>query len=907
MAAQTMHAHGRDVRHGKSGSGSSLNYGPVPGSPTLTNPDMILPDYDCDESLDDRSQSPILMWNNGRTNDMRYHLPPSQNPFVAGPMMTPSTPIIYGNGTMLSDIGEVTEVESVVGKGQRRPSSHLSDDDPTMRSLPTMGMSRIKTRSQIMSRERRSSLESNSTVTSQGHGAPFADFDDSVSVDDINFQGDDEESMASSYVEGTPAQEPRATRVPRTQEVGEERYSTSSLSDRAEQILANAKQRLTTMEGNLSRARSSLYYSPMSDGSTPSPPIVRPATSLRDSTTPSGTGHTRMLSDVSLQDEFGGSGYPQRSASALGAAGGYRQPLTSSRSADALGGYGGSKTPLYALDTTLEALSEDEDGFNGNRHRDSAQSFNMQSPTFGSFVDKDITRSASVAQVRDLKDQMKDLRGKISSLKEQARADSLKRRSLQSLRTPSPFTHARWDQGFLEPRRVKGAGPETVPWQAPWNPDPTNNDADAKGSPDQEVEEANNSEERASTVKYEDTPEANPEETQVEERKSPLPDPEPAAKDEPKSNSADEVDREGEGWEGDLEGVGAEVSEEVQPDLQYSPQDNVPDDLPDNVEDDVEGDLQDYPQGPQGEQEDEEGEFVDSESESGESLYHDTLQHPVSHEDREDAFDYEHFFLHSAMGTISQQRLGRRGSWGSVSSEDSVETTRGPLPDLDRRTSIDTISSFDTFATATEGRASRTSTIDDTTETILETPEDSDGPPTSKRTTFGGFQFPHGSTHSSTNNSVDLHQPQGRRNTVVHRPTDSVVASSNHRPSVSSFESTGTNRSFPLVNKSKATTGILTPTDSTPGGSPDPELKQISETLMNGATNLGGTDSGQSSGRSSAVQGLAKEDHILVERLVASLGKCVLGLTEASRASSEARMYRRRIDTARRILEGLED
>lgn len=913
MAAQAMHAHGRDVRHGKSGSGSSLNYGPVPGSPTLTNPDMILPDYDCDESLDDRSQSPILMWNNGRTNDMRYHLPPSQNPFVAGPMnMPPSTPIIYGNGTMLSDIGEVTEVESVVGRGQRRPSSHLSDDDPTMTMPPssTMGVSRIKTRSQILSRERRSSLESNSTVTSQGHGAPFADFDDSVSVDDINFQGDDEESMASSYVEGTPAQEPRAARVPRTQAVGEERYSTSSLSDRAEQILANAKQRLTTMEGNLSRARSSLYYSPMPDGSTPSPPIVRPATSLQDSTDPLGMGHSRMQSDISLQDDFGGSGYPQRSASALGAAGGYRQPLTSSRSADALGGYGNStyKTPLYALDTTLEALSEDEDGFNGNRHRDSVQSFNMQSPTFGSFVDKDITRSASVAQVRDLKDQMKDLRGKISSLKEQARADSLKRRSLQSLRTPSPFTHARWDQGFLEPRRVKGAGPETVPWQAPWNTDPANNNADAKDTPDQEVEEAKNPEEKAPSVKYEDTPEANPEEAQVEERKSPVPDPEPVVKDEPQSNGVDEVDNKGEDWEGDLEGVRAEGDGKVQPDMQYSPQDNVPDnapdDVPDNVEDDVEGDLQSYPQG---EQEDEEGEFVDYESESGESLYHDTLQHPVSHEDREDAFDYEHFFLHSAMGTISQQRLGRRGSWGSVSSEDSVETTRGPLPDIDRRTSIDTISSFDTFATATEGRASRTSTIDDTTETILETPEDSDGPPTSKRTTFGGFQFPHNSTHSSRNNSVDFHQPHGRRNTVVHRPTNSVVASSNHRPSVSSFESTGTNRSFPLVNKSKATTGVLTPTDSTPGGSPDPELKQISETLMNGATNLGGTGSGQSSGRSSAVQGLAKEDGILVERLVASLGKCVLGLTEASRASSEARMYRRRIDAARRILEGLEE
>jgi hypothetical protein len=36
---------------------------------------------------------------------------------------------------------------------------------------------------------------------------------------------------------------------------------------------------------------------------------------------------------------------------------------------------------------------------------------------------------------------------------------------------------------------------------------------------------------------------------------------------------------------------------------------------------------------------------------------------------------------------------------------------------------------------------------------------------------------------------------------------------------------------------------------------------------------------------------------------VASLGKCVLGLTETGRASAESRMYRRRIDAARRVLE----
>ncbi|KAF4964997.1 hypothetical protein FZEAL_10819 [Fusarium zealandicum] len=895
MATQVIPAHGRDVRHRKTSSGSSLTYGPVPGSPTLTNPDMILPDYDFDGSLDDRSQSPIMMWNNGRTNDGRFHLPPSQNSFA----LPPSTPIIYGNGTMLSDIGEVTEVESVVGGRARRVShlSVLSDEDAVVRSSPTMGVSRIKSRSEIMSRERRSSIESNSTITSRDRGA-FADFDDAVSVDDINFQGDDEESMASSYVEGTPAQEPRPTRAPRTKEPGEERYSTSSLSDRAEQILANAKQRLTTMEGNLSRARSSLNYTPMSDGSTPSPPIVRPSTSLRQFNLPVGKGHSRMLSDASLQEDLTNSSHTRRSASALGAAGGYRQPLTSSRSVDALGigRYGSSsqKGPLYGLDTTLEALSEDEDAANESR-RDSSQNYHLQSPTFGSFSDKGMTRSVSVAQVRDLKDQMNGLKGKISSLREQAQADNLKRRSLQSLRTPSPFTHSQWDHVFTESRKKQGASPETVPWQAPWNHE-VSAAVEAKDTLNHDVGNAAESEDdKAASVVFEDALEVNPENTELEQEESHPVDLEPAVNQEPDLYDNDGMDDEGEYWEGDM----SQVDEQQQQNAHY--------DIQDDVRDDGQEYVQDF-----GEEEEEEEEenFVDYESESGESLYHDSLQHPVSHEDREDAFDYEHFFLHSAMGTISQQRMGRRGSWGSVSSEDSVETTRGPLPDRERRPSIDTMSSVNTFATANEGRASRTSGFEETTETIIETPEDSDGPPASKRTTFGGFQFPR-SGASSRNSSVDFHQNHPRRKTVVHRPSNSATVSTRHRPSVSSFESTGTNRSFPLVSKSKmspgVSPGVLTPTDSTPGGSPDSELKQISDTLMTKATSFTSVENGQTNDAAATVQGLGKEDQILVERLVGSLGKCVLGLTEASRASSESRTYRRRIDMARRILDGLED
>ncbi|KAF5669220.1 hypothetical protein FHETE_4978 [Fusarium heterosporum] len=903
MAAQTIPNYSRDVRHGKSGSGSSLTYGSIPGSPTLTNPDMILPDYDCDVSLEDHSRTPLRIWNNSQANDMRFHLPSSQNQFIAGPI-SPSTPIIYGNGTMLSDIGEVTEVESVVGQGRR--GSHLSvysNDDQVLGSSPTVGASRIKSRAEVLQRERRSSLDSNSTITSQTRAAPFGDFDDSASADDVDFQGDDEESMASSYVEGTALQEPMHVLVHRAQETVEQRYSTSSLGERAEQILANAKQRLTKMEGNLSRARSSLY-TPMSDGSTPSPPIARPATSLRGSTSLQGMsqGHSRNISENSLQNGLASPHFPQRAASALGAAGGYRQPLTSSRSADALGiGYGASshRSPTSALDPMLETLSEDEGGANGGDSRRSSHLYNQLSPSFGSMTDTDIPRSSSVAQVRDLKHQMKDLRGKISNLKEQARADSLKRRSLQSLRTPSPFTHSRWDQALPESSKSQDATPETSPFQTPWKQEEFGDKTKVQISPKQDQREISALEQTKKTdgdhvdAEYEDAlsgPEAPGDIAVHEHVVSPQSGAEPSLKDELEAQENDDMIDDGETWEGDLE---QEEEEEVkgaeqQHDLQNGGYAN---------------DLED----------DDDDEFVDFESESGESSYHDAFQVPVSHEDREDAFDYEHFFLHSAMGSMSQHR---RGSWSSVGSEDSAETTRGPIPgpapaadfdsDHERRPSVDTMSSFNSFATATEGRSSRNSNLDDTIETVVNTTNDPDGQQSSKRTTFGGFQFPL-LKPNARNGSVDLPQNNPRRGTVVHRPASSAATYARHRPSVSSFGSTGTNRSFPLVDKAKGANGILTPTSSTPGASPDSELRQISQSLLNEAASLGGIESGQNNGNASAVPGLDKESQILVERLVASLGKCVLGLTESSRAGSEARMYRRRIDTARRILEGLED
>lgn len=316
-------------------------YPNLPASPTLTNPDMILPDYDfaLSPGLDDdvdrpaRSQSPLMMWKNAHaassTSDLQQLFAGSSqehHAFPAGPI-TPTTPIIYGNGTMLSDIGEVTEAESTPGRpspgsvrrrtvggaggnsgpfgassgspsGSRTPSptplphnlrhpfhhnnlqnalnSRDNLSDAPRRSSPTMGVEEtpqhmalnnngVKQRARQQQTARRDSLESNSTITTQDHAGLFADFDDTVSVGESAFQGDDEESVAESYVEETYV----AREVPimstasssllavpdfggngsssggNTSDEGDRRLSAATLSLRAEKILANAKKRLT--------------------------------------------------------------------------------------------------------------------------------------------------------------------------------------------------------------------------------------------------------------------------------------------------------------------------------------------------------------------------------------------------------------------------------------------------------------------------------------------------------------------------------------------------------------------------------------------------------------------------------------------------------------------------------------
>lgn len=220
------------------------SYPGLPASPTLTNPDMILPygEYDSTPSPPRRSYPDDL-------TDMHFAIGSAQLGQI-----TPTTPIIYGNGTMLSDIGEVTEVESTPGRSRRLPGPAerrmlKQRQNSPLRSSPTLGSlgnDSLPKRTKTGTHQRKFSTESASTINSEEKPTEFfRDFDDGVSVDDSVFQGDDEESVADSYAEEVIASETRRL-AGANDSFGrdDDRNSSAALSRRAEQILLNAKKRL---------------------------------------------------------------------------------------------------------------------------------------------------------------------------------------------------------------------------------------------------------------------------------------------------------------------------------------------------------------------------------------------------------------------------------------------------------------------------------------------------------------------------------------------------------------------------------------------------------------------------------------------------------------------------------------
>lgn len=430
------------------------------------------------------------------------------------------------------------------------------------------------------------------------------------------------------------------------------------------------------MEGNLRGARESLVTSPTfspkgglsSDlshhmaasrerdrrlyaGMGPIPPRL---SSYRQSLlTPNGSsGHSRNLSETSVPLPFTPS-YVSRAASIKRASSAFghtsgpwapesygqgRFPIKESRSVDQLrdarntwntaereqavrSASRSSKSP-----PVLETLREDEDGAR-------------------------IHRSTSAAS--GLRDQMNDLRGRISSLKLKAQEDHLRRRSIQSLRAPSPFTSA--DTWYPSSNTYRPESPVTGTTGLGITTSP-----------------------HTRTGLY------------------------PEVQDRPLTATTTTSQLHGEKLVAQYKGQPATTRGNIYSDRSYEePEVNSEESEayePSEVDD---------------------SDFVSVYGEDGEadpeSVYEDAVyEMPTTerHEDRVDAFDYETFFLHSAMGTYS---LGDRRS--STSSGTSVATTR-PVTAVQtgegqskaekrvsfhqRNPSADSVSTVATFATAAE-------------------------------------------------------------------------------------------------------------------------------------------------------------------------------------------------------------
>lgn len=261
-------------------------------------------------------------------------------------------------------------------------------------------------------------------------------------------------------------------------------------------------------------------------------------------------------------------------------------------------------------------------------------------------VDDLPSRSQSQLHVRDLQDQMKGLHIKISTLKIKAQEDGLRRRSLQSLRTPSPLTAAtHWYANSLDPsERNSHLHPSTGYGQSLASPISSQGGSGHTSSSNTD-----------STLLV---PETVPSEARASSSDAILP-PFELTDHEDDQSTAESL------YEDAEEDIDREALEEI-------------------LREPLDDDLND----------EELGAFP--------GAAHHTDDTP--HEEREDAFDYEHFILHSALGNYTQARLRRQ----SNASETSVETTR-PIRERrsmrhSRSNSANSISTVATFATAAEGQ-----------------------------------------------------------------------------------------------------------------------------------------------------------------------------------------------------------
>ncbi|KAF3393252.1 hypothetical protein DPV78_009595 [Talaromyces pinophilus] len=806
----------------------------IPPSPTLTNPDMILPD---DGERQSSTPSPPFqltpsdphMLQNGLQQQNGYH--PSNGSTYRAPRPRWAYEG-HAHGRPLSDIGEEDFQPSspaYAGRYTAQPQQEKSDSD-SVGSGSTIG----------------AGSQRQLNLNPEGlHGGNDSGFNSRRSSYASQSSIDRERAQASDALVSGPSQQT------------EDESSSAILSSEAERILENAKRRLTLMEGNLTRARSSIRLGQTPSPSPTSPGILLPTRNLQPAgalyrsisqtdrrgsllrprpvyTAAQEGGHSRGHSETNLPSAASlksPSLQPSRSMSALASSGSSHYDSQENsfpyNAADSSGSQERRQDSHPEENYRRSYLSPDVNsaglGISTAPKMSSMEDFNSAYPPDGP-----PSRAQSQLQVRDLKDQAAGLRTKVALLKVKTQEDNLRRRSLQSLRTPSPFTAAeRWYSSALE----HGNGGANVHSNAGygWVSEPTSAKQDAS-----EHSTSNSSDEFPIDAPL------------SPQRQEPISTKSPYINDEFTFDNDDQSVLESH-YEDAEEG---EYDDDEEGDIDRERLNEI---LNEPFDDDDQSDIfEDFPSG--------------------------TAPEATPHEEREDAFDYENFYLHSALGTFSRNKM-RRNSYGSTGSTETTRPARDQRPGTHNRNgSSDSVSTFATFATATENVYDD---YDDDQEDALQAIDQIVD-------TWNDFEDEDGST-----------PVQSRRATVIDRSDDRYLAAFRNRDN---GPFTPTNRSLPIDRNLSTPT---TPVDA----------------FMSSLSTRSASTRPPSS--------LNTDDTRLLEQVFESLGKVCTELQELTMTGSASattngttvtangsagttptadpkyiRTLRRRLDAARRVLDG---
>jgi hypothetical protein len=406
---------------------------------------------------------------------------------------------------------------------------------------------------------------------------------------------------------------------------------------------------------------------------------------------------------------------------------------------------------------------------------------------------------------------MKGLHIKISSLKVKTQEDNLRRRSLQSLRTPSPLTAAdHWYANGLELRdsqSSRGSNPRRDS-SSEYARDTSNGPA-TKGRRDSDENIAGNSSK-------------------------------------PAPNWQSNVHAEYDDSQSVTESMYEDAEEgEYDEDIDREALDEI---LREPLDEDLESDTEAFP---------------DMMS-----------QDATPHEMREDAFDYEHFILHSALGNYSQQL--RRVS---NSSNGSVETTRPTYTARHSRTnSAMSVSTVATFATATEGRD------EDDIDSVM----------------YWDRRFNHGPfppTPSPAHPANPRPQTELRHGHNSHSRSHSNSHAHSHQPSpIQEDEVEEADRSETPRPRNDVTDATQNPGHSSTAESATPT--SLVSSLVSTVRAASSTPS----------VGINDDDSQMLEAVFRSLGSVCTDLQAITSSpdpdEKAARVLRRRLDAARRVLDG---